>query len=81
MGKAKKQAELIETLPQVFRSVMKKWCLAPGDFPDLHDFQVPRHFYIEFQKSYAAGLWLIFRSYIFLLKNWTNYSLYSAQAT
>eukprot|EP01036_Dinobryon_divergens_P022737 gene22737-31024_t len=38
-GKAKKQAELIEALPQVFRSVMKKWGLAAGDFPDLHDFQ------------------------------------------
>lgn len=39
-GKAKKQAELIEALPQVFRSVMKKWGLAAGDFPDIHDFQV-----------------------------------------
>ena len=41
-GKAKKQAELIEALPQVFRSVMKKWGLAAGDFPDIHDFQVLR---------------------------------------
>ena len=40
-GKAKKQTELIESLPQVFRSVMKKWGLAAGDFPDIHDFQVP----------------------------------------
>mmetsp|Transcript_15514 Transcript_15514/g.21240 ORF Transcript_15514/g.21240 Transcript_15514/m.21240 type:complete len:542 (-) Transcript_15514:186-1811(-) len=39
MGKAKKQTELIEGLPAVFRSVMKKFCLAPGDFPDMHDFQ------------------------------------------
>lgn len=39
-GKAKKQTELIESLPQVFRSVMKKYGLAAGDFPDLHDYQV-----------------------------------------
>lgn len=39
MGKAKKQTELIESLGQIFRSVMKKWSLAPGDFPDIHDFQ------------------------------------------
>jgi EH domain-containing protein 1 len=30
---------LIETLPTVFRSVMKKYNLAPGDFPDIADFQ------------------------------------------
>jgi hypothetical protein len=39
MGHAKKQAALIDTLPQVFRSVMKKYNLAPGDFPDIADFQ------------------------------------------
>ena len=39
MGHAKKQAQLIETLPTVFRSVMKKYNLAPGDFPDIAEFQ------------------------------------------
>jgi EH domain-containing protein 1 len=39
MGHAKKQKELIDNLPNVFRSVMKKWSLAPGDFPDISDFQ------------------------------------------
>lgn len=39
MGHAKKQKELIDNLPNVFRSVMKKWSLAPGDFPDIVDFQ------------------------------------------
>lgn len=31
--------QLIETLPTVFRTVMKKYNLAPGDFPDLPDMQ------------------------------------------
>lgn len=39
MGHAKKQAKLIEELPSVFRTVMKRYNLAPGDFPDLADFQ------------------------------------------
>jgi hypothetical protein len=39
MGHAKKQKELIDTLPAVFRTVMKKYNLAPGDFPDIADFQ------------------------------------------
>jgi hypothetical protein len=39
MGFAKKQKQLIENLPTVFRSVMKKFNLAPGDFPDIRDFQ------------------------------------------
>lgn len=39
MGHAKKQAQLIETLPAVFRSVMKKYNLAPGDFPDIADYK------------------------------------------
>lgn len=30
---------MIETLPTVFRSVMKKYNLAPGDFPDIAEFQ------------------------------------------
>ena len=30
---------MIETLPAVFRTVMKKYNLAPGDFPDIRDFQ------------------------------------------
>ena len=39
MGFAKKQKQLIESLPAVFRTVMKKFNLAPGDFPDIRDFQ------------------------------------------
>lgn len=39
MGHAKKQAQLIETLPIVFRTVMKRYNLAPGDFPDLEDYK------------------------------------------
>jgi hypothetical protein len=39
MGFAKKQKQLIESLPAVFRTVMKKYNLAPGDFPDIRDFQ------------------------------------------
>lgn len=39
MGHSKKQRELIDDLPKVFRSVMKKYNLAPGDFPDLDDFR------------------------------------------
>lgn len=39
MGHAKKQAELIENLPSVFRSVMKKYNLAPGDFPEIDAFR------------------------------------------
>mmetsp|Transcript_24492 Transcript_24492/g.35839 ORF Transcript_24492/g.35839 Transcript_24492/m.35839 type:complete len:554 (+) Transcript_24492:91-1752(+) len=39
VGKEKKQAKLISDLPSVFRSVMKKYNLAPGDFPDLPKFQ------------------------------------------
>ena len=33
MGKEKKQAKLINDLPNVFRSILKKYNLAPGDFP------------------------------------------------
>lgn len=33
VGKEKKQQKLINDLPNVFRSVMKKYNLAPGDFP------------------------------------------------
>ena len=33
MGKEKKQQKLINNLPNVFRTVMKKYNLAPGDFP------------------------------------------------
>jgi Domain of unknown function (DUF5600) len=31
--------QLIDNLPAVFRTVMKKYNLAPGDFPDIRDFQ------------------------------------------
>ena len=33
MGKEKKQQKLINDLPNVFRTIMKKYNLAPGDFP------------------------------------------------
>lgn len=33
MGRDKKQQKLINDLPNVFRTVMKKYNLAPGDFP------------------------------------------------
>lgn len=39
MGRDKKQKELIRDLPNCFRTVMKKYNLAPGDFPDLEKFQ------------------------------------------
>ncbi len=38
MGKEKKQSKLISDLPNVFRSIMKKYNLAPGDFPDITGF-------------------------------------------
>ena len=39
MGKEKKQKQLIEDLPNQFRSVMKKYNLASGDFPDMEAFR------------------------------------------
>ncbi|VEU39955.1 unnamed protein product [Pseudo-nitzschia multistriata] len=38
MGKEKKQNKLIADLPNVFRTVLKKYSLAPGDFPDITSF-------------------------------------------
>merc|ERR1711957_558068 len=38
MGKDKKQNKLIADLPNVFRSILKKHGLAPGDFPDITSF-------------------------------------------
>eukprot|EP00567_Pseudictyota_dubia_P012335 CAMPEP_0197441728 /NCGR_PEP_ID=MMETSP1175-20131217/7931_1 /TAXON_ID=1003142 /ORGANISM="Triceratium dubium, Strain CCMP147" /LENGTH=581 /DNA_ID=CAMNT_0042972057 /DNA_START=124 /DNA_END=1869 /DNA_ORIENTATION=- len=38
MGKEKKQQKLINDLPNVFRTILKKYNLAPGDFPDLPKF-------------------------------------------
>jgi hypothetical protein len=38
MGKEKKQQKLINDLPNVFRSIMKKYNLSPGDFPDINKF-------------------------------------------
>ncbi|KAG7364564.1 cytoskeletal-regulatory complex EF hand domain containing protein [Nitzschia inconspicua] len=38
MGKEKKQNKLIADLPNVFRTIMKKYNLAPGDFPDITSF-------------------------------------------
>jgi hypothetical protein len=33
MGREKKQQKLINDLPNVFRTIMKKYNLVPGDFP------------------------------------------------
>jgi len=38
MGKEKKQQKLIADMPNVFRTIMKKHNLAPGDFPDINTF-------------------------------------------
>jgi GTPase SAR1 family protein len=38
MGKEKKQNKLIADLPTVFRTILKKHGLAPGDFPDITTF-------------------------------------------
>lgn len=38
MGKEKKQQKLINDLPNVFRTILKKYNLAPGDFPDITKF-------------------------------------------
>ena len=38
MGKEKKQAKLINDLPNVFRTILKKHNLAAGDFPEIHAF-------------------------------------------
>ena len=38
MGKEKKQKKLIADLPNVFRTIMKKYDLSPGDFPDITQF-------------------------------------------
>jgi len=38
MGKEKKQKKLIADLPNVFRTIMKKHSLAPGDFPEINSF-------------------------------------------
>lgn len=39
MGISKKQKELINDLGSVFKTVLKKYNLAPGDFPDFEDFK------------------------------------------
>ena len=39
MGHAKKQKELMNDMGGTFRSVMKKYSLAPGDFPDIDSFR------------------------------------------
>lgn len=38
MGKEKKQKKLINDLPTVFRTVLKKYNLSAGDFPDINSF-------------------------------------------
>jgi EH domain-containing protein 1 len=39
IGKEKKQAKLLNDLPNIFRTVMKKYNLAAGDFPDVVEFK------------------------------------------
>jgi len=39
IGSAKKQKELIDKLGEVFKTVLKKYNLAAGDFPDFAEFQ------------------------------------------
>mmetsp|Transcript_2253 Transcript_2253/g.3109 ORF Transcript_2253/g.3109 Transcript_2253/m.3109 type:complete len:573 (+) Transcript_2253:244-1962(+) len=39
MSREKKQKKMIEDLPSVFRTVMKTYNLAPGDFPDIDMFR------------------------------------------
>lgn len=43
MGKEKKQKKLIADLPTVFRTIMKKYDLAPGDFPEIASFSNKLH--------------------------------------
>lgn len=38
MGKDKKQQKLLADLPSVFRTILKKYNLAPGDFPEITSF-------------------------------------------
>jgi len=38
MGKEKKQTKLINDLPNVFRTILKKYNLSPGDFPNITSF-------------------------------------------
>ena len=39
MGHSKKQLQLINEMGATFRSVMKKYLLAPGDFPEIESFK------------------------------------------
>mmetsp|Transcript_7681 Transcript_7681/g.12840 ORF Transcript_7681/g.12840 Transcript_7681/m.12840 type:complete len:579 (+) Transcript_7681:118-1854(+) len=39
MNREKKQRKMMEDMPSVFRTVMKQYNLAPGDFPDIDDFR------------------------------------------
>lgn len=38
VGREKKQLKLINDLPNVFRTILKKYNLSPGDFPDITSF-------------------------------------------
>eukprot|EP01040_Poterioochromonas_malhamensis_P016421 gene16421-18627_t len=51
MGHAKKQQKLLEEMSNVFRSVMKKYNLAFGDFPEISDFKakLAEHDFSKFQ--------------------------------
>jgi hypothetical protein len=50
MGKERKQEELLNDLPGVFRSVMKRYNLAPGDFPDLEQYRARLREEMDFSK-------------------------------
>lgn len=51
MGHAKKQQKLLDEMPSVFRSVMKRYNLAHGDFPEINDFKakLSEHDFSKFQ--------------------------------
>lgn len=50
MGKERKQEELLNDLGNVFRSVMKRYNLAPGDFPDLDQYRSRLREEMDFSK-------------------------------
>jgi EH domain-containing protein 1 len=58
MGHAKKQKQLIDDLPKQFRSVMKKYNLAPGDFPEIDDYK-SKLAEMEFSKFHSLKLRLL----------------------
>jgi len=67
-GKEKKQQELIDDLPNVFRAVMKRYNLAPGDFPELESFRFLIVFFLFFMGFMLC--WFVFFFSIFSLWFW-----------